>query len=363
MPHVDDGTLHAYLDGQLAPVERAQVEGHLTSCPACRARLDEERALIERADALLALATPPERAVPPFHELRHPRPAWRFRLPAVWAATVLLALGLGWYLGGARWNRALETDVVRATRPDSGATNTLALRQLEPARQELPQRVVTPHTTLTRERADERAADRAAAPTVAQPSAGAPVASGLSSSPPAPPPPAPQPLQSAPPVERAEPQADLKPTQARPTPNAAARLDAVVVSGQAAQSARAREEFAVPTTSWSIIPRDAARPTLGVDPVTIPGLPVRDVRRSPLDDGVILVEQAVDSTTLVQLFQRRADQGEERVRRGSRVADALAPAAKAQSVERLARFVGGLRVEIAGPLPTDSLSKLLELVR
>ncbi|HYS20902.1 MAG TPA: zf-HC2 domain-containing protein, partial [Gemmatimonadales bacterium] len=146
---MDDGTLHAYLDGQLAPLERAQVEGHLTSCPACRARLDEERALIERADALLALATPPERAVPPFYELRHPRPAWRFRLPAVWAATVLLALGLGWYLGGARGNRALETDVVRATRPDSGATNTLALRQLEPARQELPQRVVTPHTTLT----------------------------------------------------------------------------------------------------------------------------------------------------------------------------------------------------------------------
>jgi anti-sigma factor RsiW len=352
MPHVDDGTLHAYLDGQLAPVERAQVEGHLASCPACRARLDEERALIERADALLALATPPERAVPPFHELRHPRPAWRFRLPAVWAATVFLALGLGWYLGGARGNRALETDVVRATRADSGATNTLALRQPEPVRKELQRRVVTPPTTLTRERADERAADRAAASSVAQPSAGAPVASVPSAS-----------LQVPPPVERAEPQADLKPTQARPTPNAATRLDAVVVSGRAAQPALAREELAVPTTSWSIIPRDAARPTLGVDPVTIPGLPVRDVRRSPLDDGVILVEQGVDSTTLVQLFQWRADQAQERVRRGSRVADALAPTAKAQGVERLARFVGRLRVEIAGPLPTDSLSKLLELVK
>ena len=32
-------------------------------------------------------------------------------------------------------------------------------------------------------------------------------------------------------------------------------------------------------------------------------------------------------------------------------------------VERLARFVGPLRVEIAGPLGTDSLSKLLELVK
>src|SRR5467141_2509611 len=61
MSHADDGTLHGYLDGQLAPVERAQVEAHLASCPACRTRLDEERALIERADALLGLATPPER--------------------------------------------------------------------------------------------------------------------------------------------------------------------------------------------------------------------------------------------------------------------------------------------------------------
>src|SRR5207244_11597451 len=70
MSHADDGTLHAYLDGQLSPVERAQLEAHLASCPACRARLDEERGLIERADALLALATPPERAIPPFHQLR-----------------------------------------------------------------------------------------------------------------------------------------------------------------------------------------------------------------------------------------------------------------------------------------------------
>jgi hypothetical protein len=37
-------------------------------------------------------------------------------------------------------------------------------------------------------------------------------------------------------------------------------------------------------------------------------------------------------------------------------------AAKARANERLARFVGGLRVEISGPLPADSLSKLLELI-
>ena len=45
-----------------------------------------------------------------------------------------------------------------------------------------------------------------------------------------------------------------------------------------------------------------------------------------------------------------------------------APAAKLQvrsytATERLARFVGSVRVEIAGPLPADSLSRLLERVK
>src|SRR3989442_10338261 len=112
MSHADDGRLHAYLHGQLSPVDGAHREAPLASCPACRARLDEERALIERADALLALAAPPERAIPPFHQLRpsspsrQPRPLWQFRLPAVWAATGLLALGVGWCLGGGRPMRA-----------------------------------------------------------------------------------------------------------------------------------------------------------------------------------------------------------------------------------------------------------------
>ena len=38
-------------------------------------------------------------------------------------------------------------------------------------------------------------------------------------------------------------------------------------------------------------------------------------------------------------------------------------AAKARSNERLARFVGRLRIEIAGPLPKDSLNRLLESVK
>jgi len=206
---------------------------------------------------------------------------------------------------------------------------------MEPAREERQHTIDTPRTTPTRDQGAVRVSDRAAAETLPRPSAGAPAASVA------------PPLQVAPSVERAEPRAALKPPPATPTPNAA-RLQEVVVTGAAAQPVRARDgAHAALTTSWTIIPLDAARPALGFDPVTIPGLPVHDVRRSPLGDGVILVEQAVDETTLVQLFQRRADQAE----------------ASLRGVERLARFVGGLRVEIAGPLSTDSLSKLLELVR
>src|SRR5512146_909183 len=101
MSHVDDGTLHAYLDGESTAVEREHLEAHLAGCAACRARLEEERVLIERAGRLLGLVAPPERAAPPLHELRRPRPGGGgYRLPLAWAATIALAVGIGWYSRG-----------------------------------------------------------------------------------------------------------------------------------------------------------------------------------------------------------------------------------------------------------------------
>src|SRR6266566_2932751 len=102
MSHVDDGTLHAYLDGELSPAEVQGVDAHLAQCPACRGRLDEERALITRAGELLALATPPDRELPSFQagDVKPPtRLWWKVRLPLAWAATLVLALGIGTYLG------------------------------------------------------------------------------------------------------------------------------------------------------------------------------------------------------------------------------------------------------------------------
>jgi len=67
MSHVDEGTLHAYLDGELPSAERTAVEAHLVECATCRANLIEERALRERASALLGSALPVERPAPPWN--------------------------------------------------------------------------------------------------------------------------------------------------------------------------------------------------------------------------------------------------------------------------------------------------------
>src|SRR3989442_4895922 len=88
MPHVDGGTLHAYLDGELPGPGGARLTAPLAECAVCRARLEEERALAHRARDLLALAAPP---VP--RARRRVRPWRTLRLPLAWAATVAAALG------------------------------------------------------------------------------------------------------------------------------------------------------------------------------------------------------------------------------------------------------------------------------
>jgi len=129
MSHVDEGRLHALLDGALHahdPADAQAVELHLAACADCRARLEAAAALREEAGELLAVL--PRVDVPPFQEIerraagsagaaRSGAPATvgaaggagagrsRFaRLVAspfggmAWAATVVLAIGLGWLL-------------------------------------------------------------------------------------------------------------------------------------------------------------------------------------------------------------------------------------------------------------------------
>jgi hypothetical protein len=104
---------------------------------------------------------------------------------------------------------------------------------------------------------------------------------------------------------------------------------------------------------------------LGTEPVGVPTLPVRSIRRDPAGDGGVLVEQELDSTTVIQLFERpatatRAPFASPAARRLDR---STAGVKENAAADRLARFVGSLRVEIAGPLSPDSLNRLLEQVQ
>jgi hypothetical protein len=312
MSHVDDGTLHAYLDGELATVEREHLEAHLAGCPACQARLAEARVLVERANSILGQALPLVEAPPALATLRRPRLRWRPALPLAWAATVLLALGLGWYAHGFRTRPQtaasldeIPTGVMDRTRAAPAATAESAAARPATVAQGAPRREANAPMAKATDQVTE-------APALHQRGALAPSATAGNAVAPAPP---------------------------------SAMLQAVA---------------AAQTAAWPSLEPKTAHALLGAEPATVPGLPVLAIRRNPADSLAVLVEQDVGNGVVIQLYESRADR--------PALADAEARrdigGAQQQRVnERLARYVESLRIEIAGPLPADSLSKLLQLVR
>lgn len=119
MSHVADGILHAYLDGALDALSdagelpdgatAADIVAHLSSCADCRARLETERGIRDGAGVVLNDAAPLHVAVPPLSGVTAAPRARRARwLPMSWAATVLLAVGAGWW-GSELWRAGSVT--------------------------------------------------------------------------------------------------------------------------------------------------------------------------------------------------------------------------------------------------------------
>jgi hypothetical protein len=333
MSHVDDGTFHAYLDGELSPPEIQGVEGHLAQCPGCRTRLEEERALISRAAELLGRAAPPDRELPPFRIGDGKPPTrlwWQVRLPLAWAATIALALGIGFYLGPAAGR--FERPVPRA---DS---------------------------------------DRAATPTPAPPAPTAEIASR-----------APRAPRAQKRVAAGAPPAEPRPA---PAPLAAAALDSLAPAAGAARP-EARLALKSETAARGRAPKgtpigiDSARSLLGTDPVAVPGLPVRALYRGREIgySALVIVEQALDSNTTIEVVnglpaplglsavvvtgagaaQPDSVSAAERALVG-RIADSQGAARKRNAAPARGP-VPGLVVEVRGPLSTDSLAALRRLLR
>jgi len=137
--HITDGELHAHLDGalDLLPDGRGEeIREHLSHCPACRERLQDEEEVRERSEEIMAGFDLGSLGLPTFEELRERAAApeadgagsraaapeagrvrgegmtregrrSRYRgplkgMPWAWAATIVLALGVGW-MGGEVW--------------------------------------------------------------------------------------------------------------------------------------------------------------------------------------------------------------------------------------------------------------------
>jgi hypothetical protein len=53
MQHLDEGTIHAWLDGELSPEEQAEAEAHVATCDECKAAVAEARGFIAASSRIL----------------------------------------------------------------------------------------------------------------------------------------------------------------------------------------------------------------------------------------------------------------------------------------------------------------------
>lgn len=354
MSHVDEGMLHTYIDGELPAAERVTLEAHLAQCEACRARLAEERALLNRANALLGAARPVERPMPSFDQVRRPpkRSPWRVRMPVAWAASIALALGLGYVLHDASYREAAPLPLAEADKASTVSRDSVVAAPEVATRQEEPK----PPARSQGERQRKPANDEPAA------------ALGLQSTD----------NRALYATGRMDSNAMKVTGRAAALPNAgppgtvAAAAPAPVadsitaLAGRVPTASLQRQEAALTVRqaakAWPRIDRQTAKTILGDDPVGLPDLSTVSFRRSPDREGVVVVEQELDPRTTIQIFQQSA-------RARSSVIDSMVSGTylyhgnERERTDRLARFVGNLRVEIGGPISVDSLNRLLDLVR
>ena len=122
MRHIPEDELHAYLDQGLSRTQAVEIESHLADCVTCRASRDRIAALRDRTTALLARLGPPLRVPPAFDSVRrrameHASERRRRLQATAWAASLVLAVGLGWTASSTLASREGTPKVATATAP------------------------------------------------------------------------------------------------------------------------------------------------------------------------------------------------------------------------------------------------------
>jgi carboxypeptidase-like protein/putative zinc finger protein len=159
MQHLDEGTIHAWIDGELPPAKRAEAEAHIAECAECAAAVAEARGFVAASSRILtALDSVPGGVLPAASTgsgaVRRAVPR-RFVAPRAWMAIAAVLV--------------LSTVTVIAIRPSS---ETAQLRVAAAARdqKELPATAAPAQAEVraTKPSAAARAADTQAVGAVAR---------------------------------------------------------------------------------------------------------------------------------------------------------------------------------------------------
>lgn len=121
MQHIDEGTIHSWLDGALSADEAARVEAHVAECPECAAAVAEARGFIAASSRILtALDHVPSGVVPATPPVKwHNRATWR-------AAAAVLVVAIGSLVVFSNSDR--KTAVATASSDTVGVANTAAMQ-------------------------------------------------------------------------------------------------------------------------------------------------------------------------------------------------------------------------------------------
>ena len=122
MQHLDEGTIHSWLDGALSADEAARVEAHVKECAQCQAAVAEARGFIAASSRILtALDNAPRGVLPAAAPKRRMNTfAWRVAATVlVVAAGTLVVVRTGSYR-----SRSSETEPVLTSVPSGNDTST-----------------------------------------------------------------------------------------------------------------------------------------------------------------------------------------------------------------------------------------------
>lgn len=285
MRHIPEEELHAYLDQALSRAQCVEIESHLADCYQCREARDSIAALRDRTTALLSALAPARRAIPPaFEELRRQQAAGadvhrhRVRL-AVWAASIVAAVGLGWGGSSIAHMRQGETPT---TAPAAG--RQLAQQRPDPAAD-----------TAAADTANSAAARRDAAP----------AGNGATAEPRRPS----MLAQHSAPVRREL--AAPEPAPTAPAPTATRQIPREPALTQISSSNLPPDPDLDLTGLWRTVGWDYARDSAGEAPPHIDGLPVMQVQVQGGDQGgkpVMVVAQQLKSGEVIRTIEGPADE-------------------------------------------------------